>query len=354
MMNTNRLPTLAFAACALLSTGLAAAQEPDAPPPERQVERRGDLISILSGDIHVPAGVRQRGNVVCIGGDVVIEGEVTGDVVVVLGSLELRGSVGGQVTTILSDAVLRDATVSHQFVNVLGTLELERSTLDGEMINILGSLDRDRLSHIRSQIVNISFGSWAPSFWVTLLWLRLFHKFVVFVLLVLLLLLVPERIRLMADEAPVRYVSAFFFGLLGYIGMFVVLGLLSITVVGIPLAALAFYVLKWMGIAAIFHAVGRRASRAAGFSLSLIGSVLFVFGLYAVAFIVPATLEVTGLLMLLVGKLLFLLLVEIPAVGLVLCTRFGSRETTTEIAPPPQQRQPPPAEAPARPADPPG
>ncbi len=353
MMMTSMTPTwrpwthavLALFACVLLSTAAPAAQEPVGPEQERVVERRGDLVSVLSGDIHVPAGVRQRGSVVCIGGDVVIEGHVTQDVVVIFGSLELTGTVGGQVTIVLSEGVLRDATVSRELVSVLGSVELERSTIGGEMINILGSLDRDQLSRIRSQIINIGFGSWAPSFWAMLLWLRLFHKFVVFVLLVLLILLVPERIRLMADEAPVRYVSSFFFGLLGYIGMFVLVGLLTITVVGIPLAVLAFYVLKWMGIAAIFHAVGLRVGRATGFSLSLFGSVLLVFGLYVVAFIAPATLHVTGLLILFVLKLLFLLLVEIPAVGLVLCTRFGGRATTTEIAPP--APQPPPVEAPA-------
>jgi hypothetical protein len=67
--------------------------------------------------------------------------------------------------------------------------------------------------------------------------------------------------------------------------------------------------------------------------------------LYVVAFIAPATLHVTGLLLLFVLKLLFLLLVEIPAVGLLLCTRLGSRTTATQIAPPPPAPQPPPAEA---------
>lgn len=343
-MSITRNPTvgrlaLALCACFLLGSAAAWAQEAVDPAEERMIERRGDLVSIFSGDIHVPANVLQRGTVVCIGGDVRIEGQVSEDVVVVLGSLEITGSVGGQVTVVLSEGVLKDATVSGELVSVLGSLELERSTVDGQMINILGSLDRDALSRIRNEFVNIGFGSWAPSFWAMLLWIRLFHKFVVFVLLVLLLLLVPERIRLMSDEAPVRYVTAFLFGLLGYIGMFVLLGLLSITVVGLPLALLAFYVLKWMGIAAIFAAVGGRLGKAAGFSLSIMGSVLLVFGLYAVAFILPATMSFTGVLILLLFKLVFLLLVEVPAVGLVICTRIGTRETPATTAtplPPPQ------------------
>ena len=39
-----------------------------------------------------------------------------------------------------------------------------------------------------------------------------------FVLLLLIVALVPERVRFLGEEAPVRFVAAFFIGLLGYIG----------------------------------------------------------------------------------------------------------------------------------------
>ena len=46
-------------------------------------------------------------------------------------------------------------------------------------------------------------------------------------------------IRVMGDEAPVRYVPAFFVGILGYLGLLVVFSLLSVTLIGIPLGMFA-------------------------------------------------------------------------------------------------------------------
>jgi hypothetical protein len=316
---------LALSAAVVLPAGVTRAQESDLPGEPREVERWGDLVSVFSGDVHVPANVRQRGTVVCVGGTAVIEGRVTQDVVVIFGDLELTGSVDGQVTGVLSSMELRGATVSRELVSVLGDLELEDSTVSRELVSVLGKLDRDELTRAAGQIVNIGFGRWAPSIWAVLFWVRLFHKFMVFVLLLVLVLLVPERIQLMGEEAAVRYAPAFFVGLLGYVGLWVLLGLLSFTVVGIPVALFAFYVLKWMGIAAIFYAVGRRLGRGVGFSPSVLGSVLLVFAIYVVFLLAPMALGWIGLVIVGVLQLVFLLLVALPAVGLVILTRCGGR-----------------------------
>jgi len=292
----------------------------------RVVERRGDLVSIFSGEVHVPAGIRQRGSVVCVGGSAVVEGDVTQDVIAILCDATVRGEVGGTVTGVRSDMSLRDATISRELVNVLGTLEMDNTTVHRELVNILGSLDRDELSRAIGQVVNIGFGGdWFPSVWALIFWVRLFHKFVAFVLILLIVLLVPDRVRAMADEAPLRYVPAFFMGLLGYLAMLVIVGLLTVTFVGIFPAMLAFYIVKWMGIAAIFYAVGRRLARGAGFSPSVLGAVLLIFGLYVLAMMLPSALGFAGLLLAGGMKLIFLLLVEVPAVGLAMLTRLGNR-----------------------------
>lgn len=344
---------LVLTAAMLLPAAAVWGQEADAPEAEerREVERWGDQVSVFSGDIHVPAHVRQRGNVVCIGGQAVIEGDVTENVVVIMGKLELSGSVGGAVTGVLSDMELTDAEVSRELVSVISGLQLERSVVKRELVNILGPLTRDDLTQLKDQLVNISFGGkWFPSFWSLLFWFRLFHKFIIFVLLLALVLLVPERIRLISEEAPVRYVPAFFMGLLGYIGLWVVLGLLSVTVVGFPVALFAFYIFKWMGIAALFYAVGRRMGRVVGGSLSVLGAVLLVFGVYTVVMMVPMALGPAGLLVVGALKVLFFLVFALPGVGLVLLTRFGTRGSSTEavVAPGPPQPAPP---APPTPPD---
>jgi hypothetical protein len=327
---------LACALATLLPAGTVRAEEVPPPDAPREIDRWGDQVSVFSGSIHVPENMRLRGSVVCIGGSALIEGRVTGDVVVILGGLEITGSVEGAVTGVLSDMELRDAEVSRELVSVLSGLQLERSTVRRELVNILGPLDRDELTELKDQLVNIGFGGkWFPSVASLLFWLRLFHKFMVFVLLLVIVLLVPERIRLMGEEAPIRYVPAFFVGLLGYLAMLVIVGLLTVTFIGIFPALFAFYVLKWMGIAAIFFAVGRRLGRAVGASLSVLGSVLLVFALYVVLMLAPTPLGWMGLAAVAVLKLIFFLAFEVPAVGLVILTRLGTHRSGAEVVAPP-------------------
>ncbi len=311
---------------------------------EPWVDRYGDLVSVFSGDLHVPAGVRQHGNVVCIGGKVVVEGQVTRQVVSILGSLRLERALAGEVVGILSDLELRNAQVSGPLVSVGGSIQLENSAVEDEMVNVLSSLDRDRLSRAAGEMVNIGFGS----LWTVLFWIRLFHKFLIFLLLVALVLLVPERIRTISDELPVRFLKALFVGLLGYLGFLALFSLLLLTVVGAPVVLIAFAVLKWMGIAAIFHAVGRGLGRTFGLSLSLLGGVLLCFTLYAVVFMAPAAWGVVGLVLTALLRLAFWLLVELPAVGLVLLSRAGGRRSGSAAVPdPPVPGVPAPAGDPA-------
>lgn len=340
--NPWRVSALLLVLVAVLFAGTLQAQETAEPEERRQVERWGDLISVFSGDIHVPANVRQRGMVLSIWGDVVIDGEVTQDVVVILGKLELNGTVERQVTGVLSDLVLRDAQVSGALVSVLSDLELQRSKVSSELISVLGKLDGDEITRAAAHVTNIGFGRWAPSMWAILFWLRLFHKFILFVLVALVALLLPERIRLMGDEAAVRYVPAFFVGLLSYLVLLLLLAPLALTVVGFFVALFLAWVVKWIGIAALFHAVGQRLGRGTGFSPSILGSILLVFAIFVVISLAPMALGVVGLLISAVLSVVFFLLVSIPGIGLVVLTRCGGRRWTDGIvAPPPTAPTPP-------------
>jgi len=309
-----------LAACAvgLLASSPARPQE----EPRETVSRRGDLISIFGGRITVPAGVRQRGMVVGIGSDVVVEGEVSQDVVVILGTLKLSGTVDGTVTAILSDQQVRDARVDDQYVTVFGSVEMERTSIGDEFIHILGPLEQDAFS--TRPVVNV--GHWLPGFWTFLLWTRILRLLVVFVLLLMLVALIPERVRLIADEAPVRYVPAVFMGLLGYLGFWVLLVLISATVIGLPVALIAFYGLKWLGIAGIFLGIGRRLGRSFGREMSLLGAVLLTFGIYALITAAPTPLGLVGLLLSGLWRMVFFIFVEAPALGLVLLTRIGTKK----------------------------
>lgn len=326
----------------------------------RMVDRYGDLVSIFSGDVHVPAGTRQRGSVICLGGNVRIDGEVTQDVVVILGSLDLEGSVGWSVTGVLSDLRFRNAEIGRELVSVLGSIDLENTRVSRELINVLGSLERDGSSSFPS--VNIGLFSWSPNVWALLFYLRLLHKLVIFVLILLVVAMVPERVRLIGEEAPVRYLVAFLVGILGWLGSLVVIGLLLPTVIGTPVAVLGYYILKWLGIAGIFYAVGLRLGRSFGRDMSVLGAVLLVFALYVAVTMAPGFLGLPGLLLLVLFRVSFFLLIELPALGLVILTVAGGRSGPSRrprvggaSPPPPTQRGPAVETAPAsEPPRPPG
>ena len=308
-------------------SGLAAPNPTDAP----RVQLRDDQISIFSDEIYIPADTSVLGSVLCIGGTVVIEGKVTQDVVVIMGKLELRGEVRGSVIGVLSDLALEEgARVGDVLVNAAGKL--------------------DKRGAVAGQTFNFGLGSWFPGFQNLFLWYRTLKMLVVFVMLVLLVALMPERIRLVAEEAPVRYLSAFFVGILGYLAFWTIFILLSATVIGAPAAWLLLQVFKWMCIAAIFHAVGRRLSRGLGRDISLLGSVLLVFAIYAFLSLAPLLLGLPGLIASGIFGLFFLFMVKVPAVGLLILTRAGSRGGAIPVGQANPAAPPPPAPATPGPA----
>ncbi len=320
---TPRLLLLATACLAICAVGLPASSPVLAQDePAETIRRNGDLVSIFGGRIVVPSNVRQRGTVISIGGNVIIEGEVTQDVVVVLGSLTLTGKVGGTVSAIMSDQELRGAYVDDEYVSIFGKMEMERTRIGRDFIHVLGPLNQDGYS--TRPMINV--GNWLPGFWTFVIWARMLRLLAVFVLLLLLAALIPERIRLIADEAPVRYVSAFFVGLLAYLALWVLLVLVSVTVIGLPVAIVGYYVLKWLGIAGIFYAIGRRLGRGFGHEMSLLGAMLLTFGIYAVVTIATAPLGIAGLIIATLLRTIFFIVVEAPAFGLVLMTRSGTRK----------------------------
>ena len=305
---------------------------PDAPEPrdEHHVPERVGV----GEDVTIKAGETHDGDVVCVSGHVTIEGHVNGDVTVVAGSVDIKGSVDGDVTGVASHIDLDPA-----------------AKIEGDVTNIGGTLSRNGAS-IQGQVVNIPFGisfpSWSHGFrpgWgrmpAFLAWWKLFALFLFFVAALLLAALVPERIRLISEEAPTRLFTAFVFGLVGYV-VFVFSELfLAITIIGIPLVFLlylVFVVLKWLAMCGIFHQIGARIGRSLGREMSLLGGILLGFLPFALLRFVP----------LCVGFSIWFL-VEILAFGYLILTRVGTRGTPGPFAmpqAPPLSPVPDPAPAP--------
>jgi len=290
----------------------------------------------LSEDSYVPAGTVHDGDLVSIMGDVRIEGEVTGSVVVVMGSIELSGQVRGDMVSVMSRSHLA-----------------EKATIDGEFVSVGWSPQRDQGSQIGGEIVNVNFMNLLPFaghgggirglLRFLLIW-HLIKLTFLFIILLVITALLPRRLSAMASAFPSRWGWSFLVGLLTYAGVLIGTIVLGVTVIGIPLALMLWFVakmLKWVGLAAIFYLMGQSMGRNLfRREMPHIASVLGGFVLYALMSMVP-----------LLGWL-FGMVLSILALGLVLVTRFGAEPALTPTpatvtsgpaAPPPHPSTPPPA-----------
>jgi hypothetical protein len=141
--------------------------------------------------------------------------------------------------------------------------------------------------------------------------------------------LVPDRIRLISEETPVRLFSAFLAGLIGYMVFAMLQVFLFFTIVGIPLVCvlwLVFIVLKWLAMCGVFHQIGSRFARSFGRNMSLLGAVLLGLLPFALLRFLPVC----------VGFFIWFL-VEILGFGILILTRVGTRRSVgaPTKAPPP-------------------
>jgi len=277
---------------------------------------KGEQVSVFTS-IHVLPNEVIRGEVVCIGCDAVIEGEVTQDIVVVGGSLKLSGTAGHDLVCVLSDVELaKGAEIDHDFVGVFGTLDDDGATVGNQRFNLspFGSLPN----------LPTAFGALGT----ILLYLKILKTVLVFVVILILVMLVPDRVRTLSEEFPFSYGLAIVAGFGGYVLLWVVNTLLLISVIGIPVAILlhlVFLVLKVLGLAGIFHYAGVRLGRSMGREMSLLGAVLIGYLLCSLVLVAPHFFGPVGFLVACGFRLLFWLLFECPAIGLILLTRAGAR-----------------------------
>jgi len=267
-------------------------------------------------DIRVAPDEIRRGDLVCIFGNVDVEGEAARGVVVIGGNLRVTGTVRQDAVAILSGVRLEPG-----------------ASVGRNLVSILGSVDGS--AQVRGDVVNVPLPL-VPSGWsaplgmvgALIAWGALLWTFFTFLLLLLLAMLAPARVRVVSEEAPVSLLWAYLAGIGAYAGMAVLTGVLAITVIGLPLALvayLAFIVLKWIGLAGIYHRIGSAVAGRRGRELSLLGAILLGFFPFALLQLIPLFLGGGGILLGIAVRLLFWVFVEIPAVGLVLLTRIGSR-----------------------------
>jgi hypothetical protein len=266
-------------------------------------------VSFGLNPVHVPAGEYHRDNIVCIGGDVTIDGEVRGDIVVVGGVLTISGRVRGEVVAVASKVHLHDTAF-----------------IRGDFVSVSGPVERSANAHIGGQYHSIdlpNLGRFATGHGVFLyllylfLWVGVIVTAFRFMAVLVVAAIAPGRVEGALAAPRVSWIFAFFLGFIvhlfaGVVGFLLIVGIVT-SPIGFALW-LGVRVVVWMGLAAIYLEIGRNISKTAfGNRLSYFGSILLGFSIFAVVGLIPFIgWFVTGIM-------------SSTALGLMLLTRFGNR-----------------------------
>jgi hypothetical protein len=208
-------------------------------------------------------------SVVVIGGNTTIEGEVRHATVVLFGNADVRGRVNGDLVVVAGEAKVDS-----------------EAYLGGNLVTVDGTATGQPALRVGKNRVEISLGKKQPS----LLWLGQYLRegilkgrpfppqvrwvwgwALLFLLLHLMAVWVfPRGVQATADTLASRPVASLGMGLLTVVLAGPVLGLLTLTVVGlvaVPFLGCALVVALWFGKAGLYTCTGQRAGRLLGANL---------------------------------------------------------------------------------------
>ncbi len=177
---------------------------------------RGSDVVRFGKDIHIGRNELVQGDVVCIAGDIIIEGKVRGNVVNVFGETALYGT----------------AVINGDVVTVMGELnEYNNPRVRGETVNVASGAPN----------IHLPFLSYsAGNMWDVVLKVV---KFVIFTLLLLMIIyFLPDRMKISSDHVFGSFFKSLGVGVLvllvGSVVVLILAVVLSITIIGIPVALL--------------------------------------------------------------------------------------------------------------------
>ncbi len=315
--------------------------EPAIPAPERRVVR-GDIVR-FGRRVHVPADERRRGDIVVIGGSLVVDGEVLGNITVIGGSAEFGPeAIARREVTIVGGRLRRDPGARFP----RGVNEVSFDMIDLDFADF-GGLPRIRLPRPSGQ------------FFRSLDLVGTLMRFAFFGLLGSVVLLVAagssERVARRVALEPVKAGFVGFLAQLLFLPLLITgILLLVVTIIGIPLLVLVPVVLVGalvvmvLGFTGVAQGVGQLFGGRAGQG----GRSPFVLFWLGLAIVMTPTLfgEALGLIpgpfgffAVLLGIIGFV--VEYVAwtagMGAVILNRFGGVPAAAAGAPPPPIPEPP-------------
>jgi len=162
-----------------------------------------------------------------------IDNAVSGNVITLLGNTEIDGNVNGQVITVFGDATVNSG-VSGQVVTVFGNTVLTKNAdIKGNIVT-LGSMQKENGAAVSGQEVRI-LGEYMNVDIAALLYLRLalliLYALAVLVIGILLLSVKKRQYEVITSRIEENTGKKLLLGILAYIGISVLLILLTITLV---------------------------------------------------------------------------------------------------------------------------
>lgn len=263
-----------------------------------------------------------KGDVVSFFGAATIQGRVEGDVVGIFSPINVTGGeVTGDTVAIFGPVSLEQAALGRDAISIFGGLSAGTgTTIDGSAIAVMGSgldvreavIAGDRIDVAGFLPGNISGFTVLGLLFAALMVIKHVTAFVVGVLAIVIF---PDRFERMADHAFEDIGRKTMIGLLVNLGVFVLIVILAVTVVGamlIPLVFPAFMLLEFAGNTTMKMAFGRKIAGGMGQKW---GSILELF----VGTLLFLLLDIT-----LVGKL-FTFIFKLIGMGMVVESRLGDQ-----------------------------
>lgn len=215
-----------------------------------------DSQATLGSSVHVPAGETRDGDVVALGGSVVVDGTVTQDVAAIGGEVVINGTVGHDVTSVGGRVTLGPhASVGHDVVIVAGSIHRDPQAQIGGQV-IYGRPSLLFVAASGSRLAQLSRLSLAFGISIAI---------AIIIIALVLLAFFPRQLQTTGATVARRPLETLAVGCGGSITGVAVAIVFGITVIGIPmtLAVVATMTAGWLfGWAAIFLLTGQRLLRA--------------------------------------------------------------------------------------------
>lgn len=193
----------------------------------------------------------EKGTIVRVGGDVVIEGgrEVE-DVVAIGGDIEVFGDVDGDAVAVGgSITVFSNGYIDGNAVSVGGHIHIEEGgIIDGDLVEV---------QDLVSTFIPLKWDNWGEFYWA----FRLFSFIGFIALAMVLILFLPKQITAVSDSVEVQPLRTIFFGILGFVLIVPVIISLVLSVIGIvliPLFCLIIILAILFGYLAVGRLIGKR------------------------------------------------------------------------------------------------